>query len=206
MDLYEYALLIKKSWIIPVVIALALGVWSWRDISSQPYDYTGTVTFTVGNKAIQNNQSAQYAQFYNLSSASSFADTIVNLIASPNILTDVYARADEKLPSQKLSALSKIVRAGKSSGSSSVVIASVQGKSQESTQKITQSLADTISQNVKALQSSGAISNDLTLTATTPALFTVQKNIVASVGLAVIAGLFIGLAFIFLRHSLKRTR
>jgi len=206
MDLYEYIILIKKSWIIPVVIALVLGVWSWRDVARQPYDYTGTVTFTVGNKAVQNNQSAQYAQYYNLSSASSFADTIVNLIASPNIITDTYASANEKLPTQKLTSLAKIIRAGKSSGSSSVVIASVQAQSKESTQKIVQSLSDTIAHQVDTLQTSGAISKDLTLSASSPALFIVQKNVGIQSGLAVIAGLFIGSAFIFLRHSLKRTR
>lgn len=206
MDLYEYAILLKKSWIVLAVIALALGVWSWQDSAKKPYDYTGTVTFTVGNKATQNNQSAQYAQFYNLSSASSFADTIVNLITSPNIVTDVYAGASEKLPTQKLNSLSKIVTASKNSGGSSVVVASVQGQSKESTQKITKSLSDTISQNVETLQNNGALSKDLTLTATTPAIFIVQNNIILNVALAVIAGLFIGAAFIFLRHSLKRTR
>ena len=87
MDLYEYVVLLKKSWIIPAVIILVLGIWSWRDNVLHPYDYTGTVTFTVGNKAVQSSESAQYAQYYNLSSASSFADTLVSLIASPNIIS-----------------------------------------------------------------------------------------------------------------------
>lgn len=205
MDLYEYIVIVKKMWIIPVICAALLGIWAWRSVSAQPYSHTGTVTFTVGNKALQNSQSAQYAQFYNLSSASSFADTLVNLITSPNIIADIFASAGEKLPTQKLTSLAKIVKASKSSGGSTVVVASVQAQTKESVQKITQSLSDTITHQVTALQNGGALSNDITVSSSTPALFSVKNNMSMNVGLAVLAGLFFGSAIVFIKTSLKRS-
>ena len=206
MDLYEYVVLLKKSWIIPAVIILVLGIWSWRDNVLHPYDYTGTVTFTVGNKAVQSSESAQYAQYYNLSSASSFADTLVSLIASPNIISDIYTSANEPLPTQKLSSLAKIIKANKNSGSSGVVVASVEAQSADSALKITRSLADTIARQVTALQNDNSLSKDLTLSFTAPVVFSVQNNMSLPIVLSVIAGLFIGAAVVFIRHSLKRTR
>lgn len=96
-------LIIGGTLIIMLVSALLIGM------SKPQYDTSVTITVDKTRNETSNNNFYQYDGYYTQQSSGFFADTVMNWLQSPSVVTDIYKQANLDLPTvRNLSQLSKV--------------------------------------------------------------------------------------------------
>lgn len=206
MDLYEYLVILKRSFWLPLILIVILGFWAWNDVRNTPYNYTGSVTFIVGNSSLTNLENTNYGQYYNLAASGNFADTLSNLLSSPSVIIDIYSQAHVELPTQDVATLSHLIKAAKSSSDSSVVVANITADSSNEASALSQSMTRVVETQIKKLQTDSALPKEINISASKEVVLSFKRNPVFNVSMAILAGLFFGSALVFLGNSIKRSR
>lgn len=149
MELKEYIQIIKKNIKIILAVTLAVIFASLIYFYVQPISYDTSLTLDVTRLGTQATQDYRYDNFYRLQADDKFADTVVKWLASPRVVTNIYAKANIDTKNLSLTRLSKSVSAQKQS--SQIVTVNFSSPSQKSAQRISESLVKVISQDTQKL-------------------------------------------------------
>lgn len=111
MELREYLQIIKGAKLFIIGGTLVIMLVSALVIAMSSPEYDTSVTITVDKTKLEttNSNFYQYDGFYTQQSNGFYADTVMNWLQSPSIVTDIYSQAKLDLPSvRNLTQLSKV--------------------------------------------------------------------------------------------------
>lgn len=149
MEIKEYLKIIKKNLTLFLITTVGVTLAILSYFYFQPITYDTSLTLNITRSGIQKTSDYRYDDFYRLQADEKFADTIVEWLASPRIVADIYAKAGENKKEIDLKKLAKNFSAEKRS--TQIVAVSFSSSSPESAQKISSSLIKILSQNTQEL-------------------------------------------------------
>lgn len=195
----------KYLWV-PAVLIICASWWSYNRFSANPKSYIGVTTFYVGNSGSLNSTAEKpynYDQYYNITSSSTFADSLVNIFSSPNTVSQIYQKANLPLPSGDSDQLTRIIKSQKVSVNSQAIIVSIKTNNKNNTQILTNSLPQVIKENLDNLKKTGIIPQEIVVTSSEPIILENENNILISMGAPIIAALIFGLTLVYILNNTR---
>jgi len=204
MEFEDYIKGIKKYIYLPIGLALIIGGFSLYSSLKTPYNFSGAVTFTIGNSNEVISGANNFNNYYSVSASSIVADTIGGWLTSPNYIALIHQKAGVGLTAKKVSSVKKLLNNNKSSLNSSVVVAELVGKTNQEINNLLSSTQAIIQQEFKKQQDINAISKDIKLSVSDPIVITSKKNLTLDTLIGMIAGLILGSALAIIFQSTKK--
>lgn len=190
---------VKLSWI-PIALVVVAGLWSYNRYRLNPINYIGVTTFYIGSAdgSIEADSKVyQYDQYYKLVSASSFADTLISQLTSPNTVSQIFQKSNIPLPSTNPDQLAKVIKSQKVSTNSSAVIATITTDDKSKTKKLTGNIAEVVKDNLSDFKKAKVVPQEIIISPSQPIFLEDGNNPLIVVGAPTIAGLIFGLALMY---------
>lgn len=190
---------VKLSWI-PISLVAVAGLWSYNRYRVNPINYIGVTTFYIGSADASigtDPKVYQYDQYYKLVSASSFADTLISQLTSPNTVSQIFQKSNIPLPSTNPDQLAKVIKSQKVSANSSVVIATITSENKNKTEKLTGNLVEVVKDNLDNFKKAKVVPQEIIISPSQPIFLDDSNNSLIAVGAPTIAGLIFGLALMY---------
>lgn len=203
MEIIDYFRVIKSRSRLVIGCAFVFAAVVWINLARHPYNYSGSVTFTVGNQSLQPADNFNYDRYYNLSASVVLAETLSNWLGSPNVVEQIYQAADVELPTRKTIALTRTIRSIKPSPNSNVVVAIFSGKSKDEVEKTARSTIEVINSQLGNLKKSNSFPSEMTISASQPIALEEKKNALQTVGIGALSGLIFGVVLTVILSGLK---
>lgn len=192
MNFNDYLEFIRKYIYVTIILILFIVSYSLFQSKKNPFIYSGSITFTIGNKLNVANDATGYNNYYSLTTSSILSETIVGWISSPNIVSKIYQEAGYPISNDKISNLEKKIHYNRPTSMSNVVIAMVEGDSNEETNSILVSTKKVINEQLSNLESQSAAPPGLTIISSEPTVLSKKVNSLSSIIIGAIAGLILG--------------
>jgi capsular polysaccharide biosynthesis protein len=201
MELKEYWGIIKKDrWTLIAIAALAVLV-SAAYFALRPVSYDVSLALNVTRSGTQQTDQYRYDDFYRLQADEKFVETVVEWLKNPRIAVDIYSRSGMDASRFSLRQLSKIFNSEKLS--SQIVLVSFSARDENSARKISNSVSEIITKNVDALNENQKEGTWFCVIAQEPVIVKSQGNAWTILVFPLLAGIFIGLWAVMIRHYLK---
>lgn len=112
MELYDYIKILQKAWgFIMLVTMVFVAVAIVFVVRTKP-TFSSALSITVERQQVVSQKDAnffEYDGFYNVQSSGLFADTLANMLQTPQVVESIFERAGQKTPQVKsISHLAKI--------------------------------------------------------------------------------------------------
>jgi len=201
MELKEYWRIIKKdSWtLFLIVIISVLGAVAYFGL--RPVSYDVSLALNVTRSGTQKTDQYRYDDFYRLQADEKFSETVVEWLKDPRIAADIYSRAGIDTSRLNLKQLSKIFNPEKLS--SQMVSISFSARDESSARKISDSVSGIVTKNVEALNEDQNEDTWFRIKAQEPVIVKSRGNIWTMLVFPLLAGIFVGLWAVMVRHYLK---
>lgn len=189
----------KLSWI-PILLVAVAGLWSYNRYRLNPTNYIGVTTFYIGSADASigtDPKVYQYDQYYKLVSASSFADTLISQLTSPNTVSQIFQKSNIPLPSTNPDQLAKVIKSQKVSANSSAVIATITSENKTKTEKLTGNIVEVVKDNLDNFKKAKVVPQEIIISPSQPIFLEDSNNSLIAVGAPTIAGLIFGLALMY---------
>ena len=169
--------------------------------SLRPISYPTSLTINITRSGFKDSNDYQYEHYYRLQADEKFAETIVQWLKSPRIVADIYKKAEIKIDNLSLRQLRKMIRAEKVS--SQVVLVTFSAQNRESAKKISNSIINTISENIEALNSFQKEKNWFHIVPFEPITVTNQVSISAILFFSALVGILLAFWGVLIIHYLE---
>ncbi len=198
MEIKEYLKIIRKNLALFLITTVGVTLAILSYFYFQPITYDTSLTLNITRSGIQKTSDYRYDDFYRLQADEKFADTIVEWLASPRIVADIYAKAGENKKGLDLKKLAKKFSVEKRS--TQIVAVSFSSSSPKSAQKIANSLVKILSQNTQELNKNQQEANWFQIMAKKPitAKHNFHYKIIFLVALAV--GIFLSFWVVMIKY------
>lgn len=201
MELKEYLQILKKNLKLflffpaSLVLVSLLYFYIFRPVS-----YDTSISLNISRSGSQDTSEYKYDDFYRLQADEKFAETITQWMRDPRVTEDIYLGAGVNTVKMSIRQLSKSLRAEKlSSQLVSVKFSSMDIKTSE---KISQSLEKTISQNTENLNKNQKESTWFEIVFGEPVVRKYDPGILISFFAPLVLGLFLGVWGVLVKHYL----
>jgi len=202
MELKEYIQIIKKNIKIFLAVTLAVVFASLIYFYFQLVSYDTSLTLNITRLGAQATQDYRYDDFYRLQADDKFADTVVKWLASPRVVTNIYANAKFDTKSLSLAKLSKSISAQKQSPQ--IISINFSSPSQKSAQRISEGLVKVISQNTQDLNKYQKETNWFKIISEKPVIIKHTFNYKIIFLVAFLAGIFLGFWAALIKDYLEK--
>ena len=202
MELKEYWQIIQKdirALFLVVVLAVLASV---AYFGLRPVSYDVSMALNVTRSGSQQTTDYRFDDFYRLQADEKFAETIVEWLKNPRIVTDIYTKAGISVQQLNLKQLAKALTSEKLS--SQIVAVSFSASDEISAKKISDAVAEVIEKNVAVLNENQNESTWFRIIAQAPVIVKNVGNIWTLLVFPLLFGMFIGFWVILLRHYLKK--
>lgn len=189
----------KLSWI-PILLVAVAGLWSYNRYRLNPINYIGVTTFYIGSADASIGTDLkvyQYDQYYKLVSASSFADTLISQLTSPNTVSQIFQKSNIPLPSTNPDQIAKVIKSQKVSANSSAVIATITSENKTKTEKLTGNIVEVVTDNLDNFKKAKVVPQEIIISPSQSIFLEDRNNFLVAVGAPTIAGLIFGLALMY---------
>lgn len=201
MELKEYFGIIKKdSKTIFLVVSLAL-ILSLAYFGLRSTSYDVSLALNITRNGTQQTEQYRYDDFYRLQADEKFAETVVEWLKDPRVVTDIYAKSGIDSAKFSLRQLTKMLKPEKLS--SQLVSVSFSSADENSAREIADAVSEVIEKNVEMLNENQAEDTWFRVIAQKPVMAKNVGNIWMILVFPMMAGIFIGLWIVMLRHYLK---
>lgn len=201
MELKEYLRIIQKNlklFLLTIIIVMA-GIFLY--FALLPASYSASLTLNITRAAVQKSNEYQFDNYYRLQADEKFAETIVQWLKSPRVVTDIYVDAGVEARDLSLRRLSKAFKADKMS--SQIVLVTLQVKSREEAKKISSALVEAVEENTETLNKDQKEETWFKIVANDPVI---MENTVSFLTLALaslLLGIFLAFWTVLFAHYLK---
>jgi capsular polysaccharide biosynthesis protein len=201
MELKQYLEIIKKDIklfliVIVVIIAAAFLFFYFRPVS-----YSASLTINITRNGIQNTPDYRYDDFYRLQADEKFAETVVQWLKSPRIISDIYKEAGigtEKLSLRQLSGALKPEKL-----SSQIVAVTYSSSDPKKAGELAQSIAKVISTNTQNLNKNQKEDSWFEISASQPVIVKDIFKPIYIFLISLVVGIFVGFWIVLLKHYLN---
>jgi capsular polysaccharide biosynthesis protein len=201
MELREYLGIIKKDIKILFLGVVLVVLASLAYFGLRPVSYSVSMALNVTRNGSQQTADYHYDDFYRLQADEKFAETIVQWLNDPRIVTDIHTKAGIDVGQLNLKQLARVFNSEKLS--SQIVAVSFSAVDKVSAKNISEAVAEVIESNVAVLNENQNESTWFRIIAQAPVIVKNKGTIWTLLVFPVLFGIFIGFWVIMLRHYLK---
>jgi capsular polysaccharide biosynthesis protein len=201
MELKEYLKIIKKNLrlfvgIVVCVLAVGFGYFLLRPVS-----YSTSLTLNITRSGVDNSQDYRYDDFYRLQADEKFAETVVQWLKSPRIVTDINVEAGRNLEVLNLKQLTKVFQADKLS--SQVVSVKFSTPDKKTAEKTALAVAEVLEKNTALLNEDQKESTWFEVKSQNPVIMESKPDYRAVFLFSLLAGIFLAFWGVMIRHYLE---
>ena len=201
MELKEYWLILQKyrdlfAIIVATTIILFLVYFFLR-----PVYFDASLTINITRSGIQETSDYQYDSFYRLQADEKFADTLVQWLKSPSVVTNIYRKAGLLYPKSNLRKLSKRLKADRVSPQS--IIVTYSSPDQKSAEQLSKSIKQEITENIQSLNTQQKQENWFKIIVLDPVIIAHSVSIFWILGISLLSGFFLGFWTVLIVFYLK---
>lgn len=149
MELKEYLNIIKKHFGILILITVLILVGVASFFLLKPQEYQASLTLNISREGARETQDYQFDDFYRLQADEKFADTLVEWLKNPRVVSDIYQKAGIDTQTFSLKSLSRSFSPAKYS--SQTVVVNFSSATHEQAQKLSDSIILIIQENTEKL-------------------------------------------------------
>lgn len=201
MEAKEYIEIVKnKKRIVLATIAIAF-VFSFVYFYLRPTSFDVSMTLNITRSGSQETQEYKYDDFYRLQADEKFAETVVQWIKDPRIVTDIFNVASISTETMSLRQLRKSFSAEKLSPQ--VVATSFSASDKKTSEKIANSIAEVVARATHKLNEDQKESTWFEVVAQEPVIVRYQPNFMLILIGSFLAGIFIGFWAALAAHYLE---
>ncbi len=202
MELREYLQIIQKDIRTLFLVTVLAVLMSVAYFGLRPVSYDVSMALNVTRSGSQQTTDYRYDDFYRLQADEKFAETIVEWLKNPRIVTDIYTKAGIDVGQLNLKQLAKALNSEKLS--SQIVAVSFSASDESSARKISEAVAEVIEKNVAVLNENQNESTWFRIIAQAPVIVKNAGTIWTLLVFPLLFGMFIGFWLVMLRHYLKK--
>lgn len=201
MELKEYLQIFREQRKIFIITIVVILIGSFAYFNFKPISYSTSLTLNITRSGVQQTADYRYDDFYRLQADEKFAETVVEWLNSPRIVTDIYTRAGIDVGDFNLRQLGKAFKSEKLSAQ--IVAVSFGTRSESDARKISDAISEIIQWNTQVLNENQKEDTWFAIVAQNPIVIrdNVSNLIVLLASLAL--GAFIGFWIVLGRHYLK---
>jgi capsular polysaccharide biosynthesis protein len=201
MELKEYWNIIKKDRKAFFLVVTLMVFASMAYFAFRPVSYDVSLALSITRSGIQETNDYRYDDFYRLQADEKFAETVVEWLKNPRIVMDIYTKAGMNMDRFSLGQLSKMLKSEKLS--SQIVSVSFSSSDDISAKKISDAIAVIVEKNVEVLNENQNEETWFRVIAQSPVIVKNQGTIWLIFVFPMLAGIFVGLWVVMIRHYLK---
>ncbi|MFZ5982457.1 MAG: hypothetical protein ACOYS2_02730 [Patescibacteria group bacterium] len=200
MELKEIISIIKKDWkalfaTIIVILAIIFSYFLFRPVS-----FDSSLDLNITRSGKQETPDYKYDNFYRLQADEKFADTLVEWLKSPSVVSRIMEKAGQK-EELSLKQLSRAIEADKYS--SQLVLVNYSSVSEKEAQKMAQAIESVLEENIEELNRSQAEENWFQIVAQGPTIKVETFDPFTVFIASLVLGIFFGFWVVFIRHYLN---
>jgi len=138
MELRDYLKIIKKHYLLILLVTILAGASSFVFTLASPVIYDTSLSLFITPSASQDTQDYKYDGYYAIKASELFSDTVKQWLESPEVVVEIYKKAEIDLELTSLRKLRKIFSAYKMSPQ--YVEVRFKAKNKEEAQKVTNTI------------------------------------------------------------------
>lgn len=202
MELREIFQIIKRKFIlIIVIVALSLGGSYYFSINSgNKYDSSSILTIQANR---EKTDQYQYGGFYSIQASDLFINTIIGWIKSPNIVAEIFEKADIPFDDSQIDSLGKEIYAKKVPPQNIMLV--ITDSQSIRSKKIIESTISLIKEKTSQLALVANSSANFEIVSSDPITTTNKPNGLFNMAVALIASLILSIIIIFVIEYLSPT-
>ncbi|MFA6048227.1 MAG: hypothetical protein WCV59_04640 [Parcubacteria group bacterium] len=201
MELKEYLQIIKRqlNLFVSIIILVILAAFAYFYL--RPIFYNASLTLNISRAGSQTTDQFKYDDFYRLQADEKFAETLVEWLRDPRIVSDIYTKAGIDTQNFSLKQLQKGLAPEKLS--SQVVTVNFSAHDLKTAQKISQSIASIISQTTQSLNKNQKEETWFEVVPQKPVIVQYQPNFLFVLLGSILAGAFLAFWVVLVKHYLE---
>jgi capsular polysaccharide biosynthesis protein len=201
MELKEYLHIIKKNLELFLSIAIFIVLAVFAFFYLRPIFYNASLTLNISRAGSQTTDQFKYDDFYRLQADEKFAETLVEWLRDPRIVSDIYTESGISTQNLSLKQLQKSLAPEKLS--SQVVTVNFSAPDLKTAQKISQSIASIISQTTQSLNINQKEETWFEVVPQEPVIVQYQPSFLLILIGSILAGVFIAFWVVLAKHYLE---
>jgi capsular polysaccharide biosynthesis protein len=200
MELKEYLNIIRKNLqlFISVAVVIVLAVFSFFYL--RPVFYNASLTLNISRSGAQATDQFKYDDFYRLQADEKFAETIVEWLKDPRIVSDIYTEAGINTQNFSLKQLQKSLAPEKLS--SQVITINFSAPDKKIAQKVSQAVTSVISQTTQSLNKNQKEDTWFEIVPQDPVIVRYQPDFLLIFIASIVAGIFLAFWVVMTKHYL----
>lgn len=195
----DYIRLILDRKILIVVFMLIVGVISFISTSLLPVKSVAESTFVVSRVNREASEDFQFDNYYAIQSAEYISNTVIGFLASPDIAETIYQKSGVEVDQDAYGKVKNIKARQKSSH---LVNVKVHDSSAENAEIILKATATVLNEKISGLESTKNGENAFELSMGDVVFSSTKVNAYLALVVGLVAGLFVGIAVVFLKEYL----
>ena len=201
MELREYYKILKAnvSVVIYTVVIAVVVAYAWSVRQSQTY--SASLLLNIGRTETQSTGDYRFDQFYRLQADDKFSETVAEWLKSPGVAKNIFDKAGVSSDQKTMRNLSKSFQAEKLS--SNLVSVRYSTETNEESGKIAPAIASVVSEKTKTLNADARDPNWFQIGASDLIILKNTQDLRINLGIAALAGLFIGALLAFGKHYIS---
>ena len=210
MELKGYLKIIRKYWVIIVILPLVSTLIAFYVTRNQPLSFEGSITLIVSPTASENRVDPPYYEYdgyYAVQSSQIFASTIANWFTSPDVVFAIYDEADIELKVKNTEEVRTKIRSliQESKINSNSVDAQVKGSSKKDTKVLALACAKVVITKTEIFnQMSGTKVQYKVSALGDPVIIQIEPKVVLNSFIALFGSTVVAILLIFLVHYFKK--
>jgi len=207
MELREYLkIFVARVWLFVATIIVVVG-GTYVFTITRPQTYTGALTiYNVINadpQDISNGKFYEYDNFYSLEASKGYSDIIIAWLQDPSNVSQIYAQANKEIPAGNLKKFSQLIKATRIEPAAvEVFISSLDNDYVKSLLASTKQFVVNKNEDWK---NKGMIT-DSHLDISEPIIYKDKAPILINLAIALVVGIILGLASVYLTEYLSKEK
>jgi len=201
MELKEYFLIIKKQLTLffAVIFLVILSVFVY--FLFRPILFDISIFLNITRAGNQNFNEYSYDNFYRLQADDKFAETVVEWLKSPRIVSDINTEAGREMKNVSLRQLTRVFQTTKLS--SQIVSVKFSAIDQKTAEKLSLSISKILKQKVERLNEDQKQNDWFEIKADVPIIIQNKPNYGIVFVVSLLVGIFLGFWVVLIKHYLK---
>lgn len=197
MELKDYLSIISKKWwlLLISIIVIMLGVYYFS--ISAPKIYDASISLEINKKSeATKTTDYQYDRYYAIEASSLMTDSVISWIKDPDLISQVYSKANQDLTAKNIKSMAKIFNPKKELPSTIVV--STSSDSENKAISLLRALKTTVLEKSQIGEA-----QNFEIKTSEPISVLRKINLTTNLVLGLVSGLILGLILIFVSEYFK---
>lgn len=201
MELKQYIKIIKQRANLIMITAILVGLFAFVFSAVLPTAYEASLSLLIAKSNIQETSDYKYDSFYSIQASDLFANSIVGWLKSPEVVMNIYKKANVDLPFENLRKLEKKFKAFKTSSHS--VEIKFKSKSQKNAQNISEAIESVLKEKAELIKKTSQEEISFSIIGSEPVIIEKKPNLILNTIIGLISGIFLGILLAFGKEYFK---